>query len=231
MTITPLSLTAFASMQKMPVLRQHAVEQTGEAGSANPAVEGTRITISQAARDALTSSQNTSASESGNAIEARLAKIKATEGMSRTVEDMDFLLANDKKLAEIEAKGDANRTAADIDYVQKARGFVNTMKNLSDDEKALYDELVAKGNTAAAGAISAIAFIREMGHTAGGQNGTTYDPINSKITVEDILKLFRHSIVDPTGETESRFQALVQYLQTRQTEATAQSPTTGEARS
>lgn len=40
--------------------------------------------------------------------------------MSRTPDDMRFLLANDKKPAEIEAKGVGNLTAVELDYVQKA---------------------------------------------------------------------------------------------------------------
>ena len=203
MIINTSSLAAaFASVQNLPSHRQHSVEPAGTADSASRTPDETKITISQAAREALASPQDTSSPEPDNSIEARLAKIKASK--ERTADDMDFLLANDKKLAEIEARGDANQTSADIDYVQKARGFVNTMANLSTGEKALYDELVAKGNSAAAAAISQIAFIREMGHTAGGPDGTAYDPINTEITAESILKLFRHSIPQANPRTSSR---------------------------
>ena len=100
--------------------------------------------------------------------------------------------------------------------MQKAVGFVNTMANLSPAEKALYDKAVASGNTEAAAGISQIALVRMMGHTAGGANGTTYDPLNTEITAANIEKYFSHSIVDPTGKAQSQFQALIQYLQNNQ---------------
>lgn len=223
MIITPSSFAAFAATHHFSSSRQSAVGQTG----ASTAPDNTRVTISQAAREALTAAQ---AAEPKNEIEARLAKIKATSAMERTADDTNFLWENDKRLAEIGAKDFASRTADEIDYMQKAGGFVNTMQNLSAEEKALYDELVAKGEMEAAGAITAIALIRNMGHTAGGVEGTTYDPINTTITAENILKFFKHSIVDPTGKSNAQFQALIRYLQVRETETAAQDKGVGEAK-
>ena len=97
--------------------------------------------------------------------------------------------------------------------MQKATGLVNTFANLSSAEKALYDKAVASGNTDAAAGIAQIAMVRMMGHTAGGANGTTYDPLNTEITTANIEKYFSNSIIDPTGNAQSKFQALIQYLQ------------------
>lgn len=187
--------------------------------SAAPQAQNTdTVTISQAAREALaTAKAGTSFASSSvaNAVEARLAEIKSKDAMSRTPAEMDYVFANDTKLAELTDKENRNiaLTSSEVDYVQKARGFVNTMALLSPAEKGLYDKLVASGDTAAAAGISVIAFTRTLGHTAGGANGTTYDPINTAITAANIEKYFSHSIVDPSGKTQSQLQALLQYLQ------------------
>jgi hypothetical protein len=181
--------------------------------TASPANIADTVRISQAAREALAASSSSTAPNNDKSVEARLAEIRAHGPVNRSQEDSDFLLANDKKLAEISAKPYNTRTADDIDYMQKATGFVNTFANLSPAEKALYDKAVASGNTAAAEGISQIALVRMMGHTAGGANGTTYDPLNTEITAANIEKYFSHSIVDPTGQAQSKFQALMQFLQ------------------
>ena len=199
------------------IARSLSPRQTPIASTANIA---DTVSISKAAREALAASNVSSSSSSAAAnadksVEARLAAIKAKGPVNRTREDQDYLFANDKRLAEITAQGKSpdKLTAEDLDYVQKAVGFVNTMANLSPAEKALYDKAVASGNTEAAAGISQIAFVRTMGHTAGGANGTTYDPLNTEITAANIEKYFSHSIVDPTGKAQSQFQALIQYLQ------------------
>lgn len=186
----------------------------------SPANIADTISISKAAREALAASNASSSSSSAAAnvdksVEARLAAIKAKGAVNRTQEDHDYLFANDKRLAEITAQGKSpdKLTAEDLDYMQKAGGFVNTMANLSPAEKALYDKAVASGNTEAAAGISQIAFIRTMGHTAGGADGSTYDPLNTEITTANIEKYFSHSIVDPSGKAQSQFQALINYLQ------------------
>ncbi len=176
------------------------------------------VSISKAAREALAASNTSSSPVATNAdksVEAKLAAIKAKGNVERTQEERDFVFANDKRLAEIVAQGKSpdKLTAEELDYMQKATGMVNTMANLSPAEKALYDKAVVSGNTEAAAGIGQIALVRMMGHTAGGANGTTYDPLNTEITAANIEKYFSRSIVDPTGEAQSKFQALIQFLQ------------------
>lgn len=203
-TIQPyVALPAIAAAATLPSQRRTSVNE--------PAKTAGTVTISQAARDAFTAS-------SANSVDARLAAIKSKDALSRTQEETDYVLAHDTRFAAIRDKmkggnGPDTLTADDLDYMQKAGGFVNTMAMLSPAEKTLYDKMVASGNTAAAAGMSQIALIRMMGHTAGGANGTTYDPINTEITVANIEKYFSHSIVDPSGKAQSQFQALIQYLQ------------------
>ena len=171
------------------------------------------VRISQAARDAFAASSSSATANKDRSIEARLAEIRASGPVNRSQEDHDFLFANDKRLAEISAKSYNSRTADDIDYMQKATGLVNTFAHLSSAEKALYDKAVASGNTEAADGIAQIALIRQGGEMAGGANGTTYNTRTTEITAANIEKFFSHSIVDPTGNAMSKFQALIQFLQ------------------
>ena len=175
------------------------------------------VSISRAARAAFEASSSV-ATASADSVDARLAEIRARGPVNRSQEDQDFLFANDKRLAEITAQGKPPEklTADELDYLQKATGLVNTFAHLSAAEKALYDKAVASGNTEAAAGISQIALIRQGG-MAGGANGTTYDPRNTEITAANIEKYFSHSIVDPTGNAQSRFQALIQFLQNNPT--------------
>lgn len=190
------------------------------AGRQGPATETARfadntVTISQAAREALASSEGSATPP----IDAKLEEIKAKKGpMDRTPEEMDYLITHDTKLAAIYEKmnSGAALTSSEIDYQQKTIGFVNTMASLSPAEKQMYDDMVVSGNSAAAAGISQIAFIRAtMGHLAGGADGTTYDPINTEITAANVVKYFMNTIVDKTGKSEAQFQALVQYLENR----------------
>jgi len=189
------------------------------------AMASDKVTISPEARAILELSKAKAAAAASAststradpAVEARLAAIKSKDAVSRTDADREYLFANDKQLAEItekERQTPGSLTASEIDYMQKAGGFVNTFATLSPAEKALYDEAVASGNKDAADGISQIAFIR-MGsnHMAGGANGSTYDPINTEITAANIEKYFRHSIVDPSGQSDAKFQALMQFMQ------------------
>lgn len=172
------------------------------------------VTISQAAREALTSYEGSTTPP----IDSKLEEIKAKTGpLDRTPEEMDYLITHDTKLAAIYEKmnSGAALTSSEIDYEQKTIGFVNTMAALSPAEKQMYDDMVASGNSAAAAGISQIAFIRTMGHLAGGADGTTYDPINTEITAANVVKYFMNTIVDKTGKSEAQFQALVQYLENR----------------
>jgi hypothetical protein len=177
------------------------------------------VTISQAAQDALASAN------ASNEIDAQLAAIKAKDPMSRTPDDVAFMQTNDPKLAANLYKINHNipLKAAEIDYDQKTMGFVNSFALLSDSEKALYDKAVASGNQEAAAGISVIAMTRTLGHSAGGKEGATYDPINTEITADNVRRYFSYSIIDPTGKAQSQFDALVRFLESpdsKQTDAT-----------
>ncbi|MDH5301780.1 MAG: hypothetical protein OEW58_10505, partial [Gammaproteobacteria bacterium] len=169
------------------------------------------VRISNAAREAFSASQSAGDSQ---AIETRLAQIKTKGAMSRTQEEHDFVLANDQRWADIRAQESwpDHLTADDLDYVQKAGGLVNTMAMLSDDEKALYDKAVAAGNEGAVSGLTMIAMTRMIGPEAGGENGESYNPLTTKITAANIEKYFSHSIIDATGEAQSKFQSLKKFL-------------------
>lgn len=208
MIVQSTSATSFAA----EIPRSSSPLQNPSAPSANIA---DTVRISQAARDALAASTSSSAANDDKSVEARLAEIRAKGGVNVTPEEHDYLFTHDKGLAEITAQGkfDHQLTADELAYMQKATGMVNTFANLSPKERALYDQAVASGNQEAAAGISQIALIRMMGHTAGGANDTTYDPLNTEITAANIEKFFSHSIVDPTGKAQSQFQALIKFLQ------------------
>lgn len=190
--------------------------QTTSAPAANSA---DTVSISQAARDALASSPG----GTDAAVTARLKEIEAKDPlMGRTAEDMDFLWSHDPRLTAIRDKvrSGAALTAEEIDGEQKAIGFVNTMASLSPQEKRMYDEMVAAGDSEAAAGMSQIAFLRAtMGHMAGGANGTTYDPINTGITADNVARYFMHSFVDPSGKTSAQFEALASYLENRSSDS------------
>lgn len=190
--------------------------QVFAAPAANAANTADSVQISQAAREVFAASSATTATGNDTSVEARLNEIRARGPVNRSEADHDFLFANDKRLAEISAQGKSpdQLTAEEIDYVQKATGLVNTMANLSPAEKELYNKAVASGNSEAAAGISQIALTRMMGHTAGGNNETIYDPLNTEITAANIENYFSHSIVDSTGHAQSKFLALIQFLQT-----------------
>lgn len=150
-------------------------------------------------------------------VEARLAEIKAKPNMERTAADTEYLIAHDTRLAEIAAKDMHQRTADEIDYMQKAGGFVNTMSSLSPKERALYDELVAAGDTEAVEAMNRIAMTR---HAFSGEitlpNGATFNPDMTEITAQNIEKFFRHCFSDPGGEIGRSFDALAAALEQRE---------------
>ena len=201
-----------ASFFAAEIARSPSPRQNPVASQANIA---DTVRISQAAREAFAASPSSVPTNSEKSVEARLADIRARGPVNRSQEDQDFLFTNDKRLAEITAQGKPPEklTAEELDYLQKASGLVNTFAHLSSAEKALYDKAVASGNTAAAEGISQIALIRQGGEMAGGANGTTYNSRTTEITAANIEKYFRHSIVDPSGNAESKFQALIQFLQ------------------
>ena len=182
------------------------------------AASSTSVRISQAGQAALSASQSSTAS-----VDARLAEIQRKGLVNRSAEDTEYLWKNEPGLAAIQEKQKANPnyspTAAELDHMQKATGFVNTMANLSPAEKDLYDKAIASGNQEAAAGIGQIALIRMMGHMAGGAPGTTYDPLNTAITPENIKRYFSYSIVDPSGKAQEQFQALIQFLQNTHADA------------
>jgi hypothetical protein len=194
------------------VARSPSTRQYPAASAANAA---DTVRISQAARDAFAASSSSTAANNDRSVETRLAEIRGKGPVNRSQEDHDFLFANDKRLAEITAQGKPPEklTAEELDYLQKATGLVNTFAHLSSAERALYDKAVASGNTAAAEGIAQIALIRQGGEMAGGANGTTYNSRTTEITAANIEKYFSHSIVDPTDNAASKFQALIQFLQ------------------
>ena len=200
MNIQPVSATYFAHAMERAASLRH-ISPAAPAESADP------VHISSAARAAL-------AAEGDASVEAKLASIRARGPINRSEADQAYLFTHDKRLAEIAAQGKPPEklTADELDYMQKATGLVNTMANLSPAEKALYDKAVASGNTAAAAGIGQIALVRMMGHTAGGADGTTYDPLNTAITAANVERYFSHSIVDPTGQAKAGFAALIAFL-------------------
>lgn len=183
--------------------------------AASPADPADTVRISQAARDAFAASSHGTTVNDDGSVAVRLAGIKTRGPVNRTQADQDFLFANDKKLAEITAQGKSpdRLTADELDYVQKATGLVNTFATLSPAEKALYDKAVASGDTEAAEGIAQIALIRTGGSLAGGANGTTYNPLATAITAANIEQYFSHSIIDPSGNAASKFQALIRFVQ------------------
>jgi|GEM_PF-1421318 len=199
------------------IFQSSIARQAAPASAGFAAKNADTVSISDSAREALAAKNDSASTATANAnksIESRLAAIRAQGPVNRSQEDQDFLFANDKKLAEITSQGKSpdQLTAEEIDYVQKATGLVNTMANLSPAEKSLYNKAVASGNTEAAAGIGQIALTRMMGHTASGANGRTYDPLSTEITAANIETYFSHSIVDPTGNAQSKFQALIQFL-------------------
>lgn len=185
-----------------PTGRQKSLDTFGAAGM--PA-SGAQLTLSERGK----------AAADADSIQARLDAIKAKPGASREGDDTAFLLAHDTRFAEIAAKPDGARKADEIDYMQKAGGFVNTMAKLSPDEKKLYDELVAQGNTEAVRGMNLLALSRMGGGEVTLPNGTSFDPAKTAITPENIRKLFSQMFVSDDGQDARSFEALASYLDTR----------------
>lgn len=158
-------------------------------------------------------------------VQKRLAEIKSRPGVERSEADYEYLRTYDKRFVELQEKmrasgleGFDSLTAEEVDYMQKAGGFVNTMAYLSPCEKALYDELVAKGNHEAAHALNLVGMSR-IG--MGGQqvslpNGRTFDPTATDVTADNIRNLFKLMFVDPSGNTDRQFEALASYMEGRE---------------
>lgn len=157
------------------------------------------------------------------AVQKRLDAIKLKPALERTPEETQYVAQNDTRFAEIKdkiaASGSESLTADEVDYLQKAAGFVNTMAELAPKERALYDELVAKGLHEAAGALLLVGMAR-IG--MGGQqvtlpNGRSFDPTTTEVTADSLRHLFSHMFVDPDGNSGRHFEALASYLDQRQT--------------
>jgi hypothetical protein len=152
---------------------------------------------------------------SSDEIQAKLAAIQARPGAARVEGDTEFLLAHDPLFAAIAKKPDAARTAEEHDYMQKAGGFVNTMANLSPDEKKLYNELVAQGNTEAVRGMNLLALSRMGGGEVMLPNGQTFDPQKTEITPANIRNFFSQMFSGNDDSDARSFEALASYLESK----------------
>lgn len=179
--------------------------------------EGSIITSSASdyATDRVSISDEAKAMAKEQEIQNRLNVIKGKSAVERTPEEVEFVNNNDKQLAYINSKDPQTLSAEELDYQQKAGGLVNTMATLSASEKALYNEIVAKGDYEAAAGMHLIALSRTgmEGQEVLLSSGESFDPTNTEITAENIRKFFQYMFVDPTGEMNRRFEALATYLE------------------
>lgn len=157
-------------------------------------------------------------------VQQRLAEIKARPGVERSAADYEYLSQHDVRFIEIQQKMKASGqdgfdalTADEVDYMQKAGGFVNTMSCLSASERALYDELTAKGNREAAHGLLLVGMSRigMSGQQVTLPNGKTFDPSATEVSADNIRSLFKLMFVDPSGNTDRQFEALASYLDKR----------------
>lgn len=201
---------AYAALQSSSPSRQ-----TSPSPAANYA---DKVSISTAAKALLAGDQSATADQE---VAQRLAEIKSRPAVERTPADRDYLVAHDQRMVEIEEKiktnGNESLTADEVDYMQKAGGFVNTMAELSTQEKALYDELVAAGNREAAEGLMLVAMSRVGMH--GQQitlpNGRSFDPSSTEITGDNVRNLFKYLFADDDGHIGRQFEALASYLDRR----------------
>ena len=158
----------------------------------------------------------------GQSVQQQIDAIKAKPGIERTPADFEFLNKNDARFVELQGKakdsGYESLRADEVDYMQKAGGFVNTMAELSPQEKALYDELVAQGNHEAASALSLVGMSRigMHGQQVTLPNGRAFDPTNTEVTANNLRNLFSQMFVDGSGQANRQFEALAAYLDQRQ---------------
>jgi len=203
------SLAAAYGVQKtLPPQRQSSAATTASLAD--------RVTISAAGSHALAADSGAAAA---SGVEQRLNAIKAIKAKSaleRTADDVAYLQKNDARLAEITAKDSKIWTSSEIDYVQKTGGFVNTMSALSDQEKAMYDEMIAQGNYAAAEGMNMIALTRYgMRGQITTPDGRSFDPNATEINAETVRRLFSQMVVDDSGNAARQFEALAKYLDQR----------------
>ena len=175
------------------------------------------LTISDAAKVLLSNPQSSAADD--ETIQKRLDAIKVKPAVERSAEETEFISKNDKRFAEIQEKrknnGFESLKADDMDYVQKAAGMVNTMAMLSTKEKALYDDLISKGNHEAARGLMLVGMSRigMEGQQITLENNLSFNPIDTELTAETIRNLFKQVFVSDSKNTDSAFDALASYLE------------------
>ena len=184
--------------------------------------------------DSLSRSGTAATTNEEQTIQKQLDAIKAKPGVQRTEADTAYLSAHDKRFIEIQDKikdkGSESLTANELDYLQKAAGFVNTMAYLSPNEKALYDELVAKGNTEAAQGLGLLAMSRigMEGQQVTLPNGRSFDPTHTEVTADNVRNLFKYLFVDADGTLGHKFEALAAYLDQRPADTDANKTATSK---
>lgn len=175
------------------------------------------LTISDAAKVLLSNPQSSAADD--ETIQKQLDAIKVKPAVERSAEETEFISKNDKRLAEIHEKinnnGFESLKADDMDYMQKAAGMVNTMAMLSTKEKALYDDLINKGNYDAARGLMLVGMSRigMEGQQITLENNLSFNPIDTELTAETIRNLFKQVFVSDSKNTDSAFDALASYLE------------------
>ena len=175
------------------------------------------LTLSDAAKALLSNTQSPSTND--EAIQKQLDAIKTKPAVQRSAEETEFVSQNDKRFGEIKEKiknnGFESLKANDMDYAQKAGGFVNTMAMLSPKEKALYDDMVTKGDYEAAQGLMLVGMSRigMEGQQVTLENNLSFSPIDTELTAETIRNLFKHMFVSDDRNTDSAFDALASYLE------------------
>lgn len=143
-----------------------------------------------------------------------MALIKAKPHSQRSRADMQCLLCQDNTLAAIYAKEEKRWSSDEIEYVQQSTGLVHTFSTLNEQEKRLYDELIARGEWSAACGLSCIALTR---YASTGElrlhNGLSFDPAGTDVTADNIRSRFRFALIDPSGSNARQLEALAQFLE------------------
>jgi hypothetical protein len=189
--------------------------------SSAPAVPGTsadKVTISEAAKRMLSNSGLASGTDE---VQKQLDVIKSKPAVQRSDADRVYLSEHDDRFTKLQEKvkadGLGSLTSGEVDYMQKATGSVNTMAYLSPKEKALYDDLVAKGNGEAAQGLLLVGMSRigMEGQQVTLPGGQTFDPTKTEVTADNVRKLFSQMFVDASGNSDRLFEALASALDQR----------------
>lgn len=194
-------------------IRSSAMQRQASAGTASAPADA--ATISDAARSLLSSSN------AERDIQKKVREIESRPAVQRSAEENAYIAKHDARLSGIQAKlkesGFESLSSAEVDYLQKAGGMVNTMSHLSSSERALYDEMVAKGKGQSATALLLIGMSRigMEGPSVTLPNGKTFDPSNTEVTASSVRNLYQFMFVDPSGQTNKQFEALAAYLDGR----------------